>query len=142
LRKYLALALGITVGIIVFTVVSAGTGSNHSAEAQQPNCSPAYPTICVPPPPPDLNCDDIPQFARFTVLAPDPHGFDGNDNDGVGCENNPGGGGGGGTGGGGQTPFAIPTLTSTSTPRPATPSPTATPTPRITLPSTGDGGLK
>jgi micrococcal nuclease len=52
------------------------------------NCDPHYPTICVPPPPPDLNCGDIPQYARFTVLAPDPHGFDGNDNDGIGCESN------------------------------------------------------
>jgi len=32
----------------------------------------------------DLDCGDI-EFRRFTVLSPDPHGFDGN-NDGVGCE--------------------------------------------------------
>ncbi|MGD9890577.1 MAG: thermonuclease family protein [Dehalococcoidia bacterium] len=49
------------------------------------NCSPAYPTVCIPPPPPDLDCGDIPH-RRFTVLAPDPHRFDGSDNDGVGCE--------------------------------------------------------
>jgi len=49
------------------------------------NCSPAYPTVCIPPAPPDLDCSDIP-FRRFTVLAPDPHRFDGADNDGVGCE--------------------------------------------------------
>ena len=50
-------------------------------------CDPAYPDpgVCIPPPPPDLNCGDIP-YRRFTVLAPDPHGFDGNDNDGIGCE--------------------------------------------------------
>lgn len=49
------------------------------------NCDPAYPTVCIPPPPPDLDCGDI-SFRRFTVLPPDPHGFDGNDNDGIGCE--------------------------------------------------------
>jgi len=34
--------------------------------------------------PPDLDCGQISQ-RRFTVLAPDPHGFDA-DHDGVGCE--------------------------------------------------------
>jgi hypothetical protein len=48
------------------------------------NCDPSYPDFCIPPPPPDLNCPDIPQ-KNFTVLQPDPHGFDGNKN-GVGCE--------------------------------------------------------
>jgi hypothetical protein len=48
------------------------------------NCDPSYPDVCIPPKPPDLNCGDIPH-RRFTVLPPDPHGFDGND-DGVGCE--------------------------------------------------------
>jgi hypothetical protein len=47
-------------------------------------CDPAYPTVCIPPPPPDLDCADIP-YRRFTVLPPDPHHFDG-DRDGIGCE--------------------------------------------------------
>lgn len=47
------------------------------------NCGPAYPTVCIPPPPPDLDCGEIP-FRNFTVLPPGPHRFDG-DNDGVGC---------------------------------------------------------
>lgn len=47
-------------------------------------CRPAYPTVCIPPPPPDLDCRDIP-YRRFAVLAPDPHHFDG-DNNGIGCE--------------------------------------------------------
>jgi len=49
-----------------------------------PICDPSYPDFCIPPPPPDLNCGDIAQ-KNFTVLQPDPHGFDGN-KDGVGCE--------------------------------------------------------
>lgn len=48
------------------------------------NCHPSYPSVCIPPPPPDLNCADIPH-RFFPVRPPDPHGFDGN-NDGVGCE--------------------------------------------------------
>ncbi len=59
--------------------------------AQQP-CDPSYPTgekgqkICIPPGPPDLDCQDIP-YRRFKVLSPDPHRFD-RDKDGIGCEQN------------------------------------------------------
>lgn len=49
-----------------------------------PNCDDAYPDFCIPPPPPDLNCADI-NHKDFTVLPPDPHNLDG-DNDGIGCE--------------------------------------------------------
>jgi micrococcal nuclease len=41
--------------------------------------------VCIPPAPPDLDCGDIP-YKRFKVLPPDPHGFDGRDQDGIGCE--------------------------------------------------------
>jgi hypothetical protein len=47
-------------------------------------CDPSYPTVCIPPAPPDLDCKDIP-YRGFTVLPPDPHRFDG-DHDGIGCE--------------------------------------------------------
>jgi hypothetical protein len=49
------------------------------------NCDPSYPGVCIPPAPPDLDCGDV-SFRRFVVVPPDPHGFDGNDNDGIGCE--------------------------------------------------------
>ncbi len=50
------------------------------------NCHPAYPTVCIPPPPPDLDCGDIP-YRNFPVdhRYGDPHRFDG-DKDGIGCE--------------------------------------------------------
>jgi len=48
------------------------------------NCDPSYPTVCIPSPPPDLDCGDIP-YRNFKVIPPDPHRFDGN-KDGVGCE--------------------------------------------------------
>ena len=51
---------------------------------KQNDCDSSYPDFCIPPPPPNLNCPDIPQ-KRFTVTGSDPHGFD-RDNDGVGCE--------------------------------------------------------
>jgi micrococcal nuclease len=47
-------------------------------------CDPSYRGVCIPPPPPDLDCDEIP-FSDFSVVGSDPHGFDGN-GDGVGCE--------------------------------------------------------
>lgn len=47
-------------------------------------CDPSYPDVCIPPPPPDLDCGEIPQRG-FRVVGADPHGFDG-DRDGVGCE--------------------------------------------------------
>lgn len=56
------------------------TGSpTHAA-----NCDPAYPDVCIPSPPPDLDCKDIP-YRKFRVLPPDPHNFDG-DGNGLGCE--------------------------------------------------------
>ena len=47
-------------------------------------CDPSYPTVCIPPAPPDLNCGDV-EFTDFVVRQPDPHKFDGN-KDGRGCE--------------------------------------------------------
>jgi hypothetical protein len=55
-----------------------------AAPPPRSNCDPSYPGVCIPPPPPDLDCGDIP-FDHFRVLQPDPHGFDG-EGDGVGCE--------------------------------------------------------
>lgn len=52
--------------------------------AGRPDCDASYPTVCIPPPPPDLDCADI-RFRKFRVVGADPHHFDGN-RDGVGCE--------------------------------------------------------
>lgn len=50
-------------------------------------CADSYPTVCVPPPPPRLECNDIP-FKNFQVrrdvARPDPQHLDNNE-DGVGC---------------------------------------------------------
>ena len=58
--------------------------STPQSQSSTSNCDPSYPDFCIPSPPPDLDCKDISQ-KRFTVLQPDPHRFDG-DNDGIGCE--------------------------------------------------------
>jgi hypothetical protein len=55
-----------------------------TTQSKQVDCDPSYPAVCIPPYPPDLDCDEI-QFSNFRVVPPDPHGFD-RDRDGTGCE--------------------------------------------------------
>ena len=52
--------------------------------APKPSCDPSYPDVCIPPRPPDLDCDEI-SYSNFRVTGSDPHGLD-RDNDGIGCE--------------------------------------------------------
>jgi hypothetical protein len=51
-------------------------------------CLVSYPDVCIDPASGDLDCDYIYGLglSHITVYPPDPHGFDGNDNDGLGCE--------------------------------------------------------
>ncbi len=65
--------------------VSTTSSPSPSQPAQSNNCDPAYPDVCIPPSPPDLDCGEISE-RNFRVLAPDPHRFDGRDKDGIGCE--------------------------------------------------------
>jgi micrococcal nuclease len=61
------------------------TGQSGPLAKPRPGaCDRSYPTVCIPPPPPDLDCADVP-YRRFAVRPPDPHHFDG-DHDGIGCE--------------------------------------------------------
>lgn len=48
------------------------------------SCAAAYPEVCIPPAPPDLDCGDV-IHRGFRVEGADPHRFDG-DGNGVGCE--------------------------------------------------------
>ena len=53
------------------------------------NCDPHYPSVCIPPLPPDLDCADL-SFRLFRVnhdgpTTPDPHSLD-NNFDGIGCQ--------------------------------------------------------
>jgi Ca2+-binding RTX toxin-like protein len=64
------------------SVLGGGGGGGGGGDGG--NCHPSYPTVCIPPPPPDLDCAQV-NATNFTVTGSDPHGFDG-DNDGIGCE--------------------------------------------------------
>jgi micrococcal nuclease len=64
---------------------SGGTGNADTTENDSGgNCDPNYQGACIPPYPPDLNCDDV-SAAGFQSVGSDPHGFDG-DADGIACE--------------------------------------------------------
>jgi micrococcal nuclease len=74
-----------TTTVSTSTTLSTSTTSTTTTTA---NCAPSYPDVCIPPPPPDLDCGQIPYRdfrVRYDVPNPDPHRFDG-DHDGVGCE--------------------------------------------------------
>ena len=68
----------------IATTTTSTLAETTTTAASSGKCDSSYPTVCIPPKPPDLNCGDI-SHRRFKVLQPDPHGFDG-DKDGVGCE--------------------------------------------------------
>jgi micrococcal nuclease len=55
-----------------------------SPQTYASGCDPSYPDVCIPSPPPDLDCGEI-AHRRFRVVGADPHRFDG-DRDGIGCE--------------------------------------------------------
>lgn len=65
-------------------VGSSSLQEDEQAADSSSICDPAYPTVCIPSPPPDLDCGDI-GYKQFQVLPPDPHNFD-RDGDGIGCE--------------------------------------------------------
>lgn len=60
------------------------TTSPRGTPSHDRGCDPSYPDVCIPSPPPDLDCADV-QYRRFRVVGADPHHFDG-DRDGIGCE--------------------------------------------------------
>lgn len=74
-----------------FRIIPEFTDSSSAAMSiaagPHTTCDPSYPDNCIPPPPPDLDCSDIPLRA-FEVQGDDPHRLDGN-NDGRGCETVP-----------------------------------------------------
>ena len=71
----------------VWDPLAPATTAPRGAAAVSPGsgrCDASYPTVCIPSPPPDLDCADV-SAQRFRVIPPDPHRFDG-DGDGIGCE--------------------------------------------------------
>lgn len=76
------LKLGAIAGLILILVLSLVNIPSSASSG----CNPAYPTVCIPSPPPNLDCKDIPH-RHFRVVSPDPHQLD-RDKDGIGCERN------------------------------------------------------
>lgn len=65
-------------------VESAPGGVLPLAGDSRAGCASSYPDVCIPLPPPDLDCGDV-AFRRFRVIGGDPHRMDG-DHDGLACE--------------------------------------------------------
>jgi FtsP/CotA-like multicopper oxidase with cupredoxin domain len=63
---------------------SSGSDDDNGGGGDGEDCDDSYPDVCISPPPPVLECDDIDE-EDFEVQGSDPHGFDSN-GDGVGCE--------------------------------------------------------
>jgi micrococcal nuclease len=76
MRKPVLVCLGL------FALVAVGASCQRGAA-----CEASYPDFCIAPPPPDLDCRDVPHRS-FRVRQPDPHHFD-DDGDGRGCEPRP-----------------------------------------------------
>lgn len=64
-------------------VLAPVPGGSPGGNATGGRCDPSYPDVCIPPPPPDLDCADV-SSRRFRVVGADPHRFDGN-RDGIAC---------------------------------------------------------
>ncbi|NJP08062.1 MAG: hypothetical protein HC866_00120 [Leptolyngbyaceae cyanobacterium RU_5_1] len=71
-------------GLLGLAVAIALATSQPPVAQSAAECDKAYPDVCIAPPPPNLDCKDIP-YRNFKVLSPDPHDFD-IDQDGIGCE--------------------------------------------------------
>jgi hypothetical protein len=51
--------------------------SDNTLEEAVSSCDSSYPNLCIPPPPPDLDCKDVKE-SNFTVRLPHQYRFDGN----------------------------------------------------------------
>ena len=63
-------------------------GGGSESPMTDGDCDPSYPDVCIPSPPPDLDCGEIRDmfgYENIVVLQPDPHRLD-REKDGVGCE--------------------------------------------------------
>ena len=84
LSTFYGLSLSGLLVLLVFVGLNKALPQTFALTDRWQKCDPAYPEVCIPPGPPDLDCADIP-YAHFKVLWPDPHHLDA-DGNGVGCE--------------------------------------------------------
>lgn len=64
------------------------TATPRSQPPAASNCHPSYPDFCIPPPPPDINCNSpvIGGRKNFRVTGPDVHRLDQGGRPGIACE--------------------------------------------------------
>lgn len=75
-------------GVGLWGLVPEPVPGETPAPVQGVDCDPSYPEVCIPSPPPDLDCGEIRDqygYENIRVLQPDPHRLD-REKDGVGCE--------------------------------------------------------
>ena len=89
--RFVSFAAGLPPGLRTLHMVERGQalwvrsdGSRSATIPDAAHCDPSYPGVCIPAPPPDLDCGDV-SVRRFRVVGADPHRFD-VDGDGLGCE--------------------------------------------------------
>ena len=89
--RFMSFAAGLPPGLRTLHTVERGQalwvwsdGSRSATIPDAAHCDPSYPGVCIPAPPPDLDCGDV-SVRRFRVVGADPHRFD-VDGDGLGCE--------------------------------------------------------
>ena len=89
--RFLSFAAGLPPGLRTLHTVERGQalwvwsdGPRSATIPDAAHCDPSYPGVCIPAPPPDLDCGDV-SVRRFRVIGADPHRFD-VDGDGLGCE--------------------------------------------------------
>lgn len=70
--------------LLVLTLLQNTFPDSNLLKNHWENCDRAYPEVCIPPGPPDMDCKDI-QYSNFKVEWPDPHNLDA-DGNGIGCE--------------------------------------------------------
>lgn len=88
-----AVLLRCSLGAAVAAVVLASAGAEHppvflpAVMGSRPaaECAPSYPSVCIAPYPPDLDCPDVLPLVNFAAVPPDEHHLDA-DNDGIACE--------------------------------------------------------
>ena len=64
------------------------TRADTPEPVHEADCNPSYPEVCIPSPPPDLDCGEIREmfgYEDIKVLQPDPHELD-REKGGIGCE--------------------------------------------------------
>jgi hypothetical protein len=79
----MAIALPLSAYAQAYLFVDPHTKAYQVVRIHRQVCDPSYPTVCIPPGPPDLDCNQI-HLSNFPVVNGDPHRFD-RDHDGKRC---------------------------------------------------------